>query len=365
MSSLAELTGELVRIESVNPGLVAGGSGEAEIARFVARWAERAGLQVELEEAAPGRPNVIATARGSGGGKSLMLNAHMDTVGVTGMAEPLSGRVDDGRVYGRGAYDMKASLAASLLAAERALSLALRGDVVVSAVADEELASVGSAAVASRRRSDAVIVTEPTEERLAIAHKGFVDFEIETEGFAAHGSRPDLGIDAIARMGGVLARLDQLDAQLRAGQGHPLLGTGSLHASIIEGGREYSSYPASCVLTAERRTIPGESLEQVEAEMRALLADVPGRSRLIISRPPFEVGVDDPFVELVRDCAGGAELAGMAFWADSGLFADAGIPTVLYGPRGEGAHADVEWVDVESGERCLEVYVSVARALCA
>ena len=166
-------------------------------------------------------------------------------------------------------------------------------------------------------------------------------------------------------MGGVLARLDQLDAQLRAGQGHPLLGTGSLHASIIEGGREYSSYPASCILTAERRTIPGESLEQVEAEMRALLADVPGRSRLIISRPPFEVGVDDPFVELVRDCAGGAELAGMAFWADSGLFADAGIPTVLYGPRGEGAHADVEWVDVESGERCLEVYVSVARALCA
>jgi acetylornithine deacetylase len=365
VSSLAELTAELARIDSVNPGLVAGGVGEGEIARFVAGWAERAGLDVEVAEAAPGRPNVIATARGSGGGRSLMLNAHTDTVGVAGMAEPFSGRVEGGRVYGRGAYDMKASLAASLLAAERAMSLGLRGDVIVAAVADEELASVGSVAVVAGRRPDAVIVTEPTEERLAVAHKGFVDFELETEGFAAHGSRPDLGIDAIARMGGVLVRLAELDDELRARPGHPLLGTGSAHASIVAGGREYSSYPASCTLTAERRTIPGEPLEQVEAELRALLADVPGSSRLIISRPPFQIATDDPFVQLVGRCAGGAEIAGMPFWADSGLFADAGIPTVLYGPRGEGAHADIEWVDIESSERCLEVYVSVARELCA
>jgi acetylornithine deacetylase len=365
VSSLAELAGELVRIESINPGLVAGGSGEAGVANFVAGWAERAGLEVEIEEAAPGRPNVIATARGLGGGKSLMLNAHMDTVGVTGMEEPFSGRIDGGRVYGRGAYDMKASLAASLLAAERALSLALRGDVIVSAVADEELASVGSAAVASHRRPDAVIVTEPTEERLAVAHKGFVNFEIGTEGFAAHGSRPDLGVDAIARMGGVLVRLEQFDAELRAGQGHALLGTGSLHASTIEGGREYSSYPASCTLAAERRTIPGESLEQVEAEMRGLLAGVPGTSRLIISRPPYQMAQDDPFVQLVRSCAGGAEIAGMPFWADSGLFAEAGIPTVLYGPRGEGAHADVEWVDLDDLNATAGVLLATVGDFCA
>ncbi len=365
MSSVAELTGELVRIDSINPGLVAGGAGEGEIARYVAGWAERAGLDVVIEEAAPGRPNVIATARGSGGGRSLMLNAHTDTVGVTGMEEPFSGRFEGGRVYGRGAYDMKASLAASLLAAERALSLGLRGDVIVAAVADEELASVGSVAIVSGRRPDAVIVTEPTEERLAVAHKGFVDFEIRTEGLAAHGSRPDLGIDAIARMGDVLVRLSELDAELRAGRSHPLLGTASLHASIIEGGREYSSYPASCTLTAERRTIPGEPLEHIDSEINTLLADVPGSSRLLLSRPPFEIAANEPFAELVGRCAGGAERAGMSFWADSGLFADAGIPTVLYGPRGEGAHADVEWVDLESAERCLEVYVSVARELCA
>ncbi len=365
MSELADLTAALVAIDSVNPSLVAGAPGELALARFVAEWAERAGLDVVLEEAAPGRPNVIATARGSGGGRSLMLNAHMDTVGVAGMSEPFSGRIEDGRVYGRGACDMKASLAASLLAAVRTLRLGLRGDVVVTAVSDEEVASVGTEAVVVRHRADFAIVTEPTDERLAVAHRGFVGFEIETEGFAAHGSRPDLGVDAIARMGPILVRLDALAARLSAGAGHPLLRTGSVHASLIEGGQEYSSYPASCLLTGERRTIPGESLEQVEAELRDLLGDVPGEARLGISRPPFELSPDAPFVDVVRRCAGAPEVVGLPFWADSGLLGAAGIPTVLYGPRGEGLHAEVEWVDIASAERCVEVYVAVAAKVCA
>ena len=365
MSELAELTAALVAIDSVNPSLAAGVAGELELARFVAEWAERAGLDVVLDEAAPGRPNVVATARGLGGGRSLMLNAHMDTVGVAGMSEPFSGRIEDGRVYGRGACDMKASLAASLLAAVRARGLGLRGDVVVTAVSDEEVASVGTEAVVARHRADFAIVTEPTDERLAIAHRGFVGFEIETEGFAAHGSRPDLGVDAIARMGPILVRLDALAARLSSGVGHPLLGTGSVHASLIEGGQEYSSYPASCLLTGERRTIPGESLAQVEKEVRELLGDVPGDARLGISRPPFELAPDAPFVEVVRRCAGDPEIVGVPFWADSGLLGAAGIPTVLYGPRGEGLHAEVEWVDIASAERCANVYVAVAAEVCA
>ncbi len=365
MSELAELTAALVAIDSVNPSLVAGAAGEMELARFVAAWCERAGLHVELEEAAPGRPNVIAIARGSGGGRSLMLNAHLDTVGVAGMSEPFSGRVADGRVYGRGACDMKASLAASLLAAVRARKLGLRGDVVVTAVVDEEVASVGTEAVVARHRTDFAIVTEPTDERLAIAHRGFVGFEIETEGFAAHGSRPDLGIDAIARMGPVLVRLEELASRLHAGAARPLLGTGSVHASLIEGGQEYSSYPASCLLTGERRTIPGETLEQVEGEVRELLGDVPGAFRLGISRPPFELAADAAFVEVVQRCAGGAEVVGVPFWADSGLLGAAGIPTVLYGPCGDGLHGEVEWVDIASAERCADVYVAVAAEVCA
>ncbi len=364
--TVAELTAALVRIDSTNPDLVPGGAGEGEIAAFVAAWCEQLGLEVQMVEPTPGRPSVIATARGSGGGRSLLLNAHLDTVGVAGMEEPFSGRVEDWHLYGRGAYDMKASLAASLLAANRARDLGLRGDVVVTAVADEEVGSLGTeAVVAAGVRADAAIVTEPTEELLAVAHKGFVALELETEGRAAHGSRPDLGIDAIARMGHVLVGLEELDARLRAGPAHPLLGTGSLHASLIEGGQEYSSYPASCLVKGERRTVPGETLAGVEAEARALLGDLPGDVRVLFSRPPLETAVDEPVVELVRRHAGEPELCGMSFWADSALLSAAGIPTVLFGPQGGGAHAEVEWVDLASVERCLDVYVAVAAELCA
>jgi acetylornithine deacetylase len=362
---LVELTRRLVAVESINPGLDAAGSGEAELARVVAEWCEAAGLDVEVEEAAPDRPNVIATARGTGGGRTLMLNAHMDTVGVTGMEDPFGGRLDGDRLHGRGAGDMKGSLAACMVACERAAALRLRGDVVLTAVADEELASVGTEAVAASRRADAAIVTEPTDERIVVAHRGFAGFRIEVEGRAAHGSRRDLGIDAIARMGPVLVRLSELEQRLAADPGHPMLGSGSAHASVIEGGQEYSSYPASCTLDGERRTIPGETLEQVEAEVRALLGDVPGAYEILITRQPFEIGPDEELVALVSRHAGGPELVGASYWADSALLQAAGIPTVIYGPRGEGFHGAVEWVDVPSLERCLEVYVAVAAELCA
>ena len=293
-----------------------------------------------------------------------MLNAHMDTVGVTGMEEPFSGRIADGRVYGRGAGDMKGSLAASMLAAARASRLGLRGDVVVTAVADEELASVGTESVARTHSADAAIVTEPTDERLVIAHKGFAGFAIDVRGFAAHGSRPDLGVDAIANTGPVLVRLAALDRHLRAGAGHPLLGTGSVHASLIEGGQEYSSYPASCRLVGERRTIPGETDDLVRAEVEALLGDVDGSSQLLTTRPPFETSQDAEIVDLVSRHAGGPEVVGAPFWADSALLHQAGIPTVLFGPYGEGFHGAVEWVEIASLERCLEVYVAVASELC-
>jgi acetylornithine deacetylase len=365
VSRLVELTRQLVAVESINPGLDPAGSGEAELARVVADWCEAAGLDVEVEEAAPGRPNVIVTARGSGGGRTLMLNAHMDTVGVAGMDDPFGGRLEGDRLHGRGAVDMKGSLAACMLACERAAALRLRGDVVLTAVADEELASVGSEAIAATRRADAAIVTEPTDERLALAHRGFAGFRIEVEGRAAHGSRRDLGVDAIARMGPVLTRLAELDGRLAGGPGHPLLATGSAHASVIEGGQEFSTYPASCTLDGERRTIPGETREQVEAEVRALLGDVPGTYEITIVREPFEIDAGAEIAALVSRHAGGPEVVGAPFWADSALLQAAGIPTVLYGPRGEGLHSESEWVDVPSLERCLEVYVAVAAELCA
>jgi acetylornithine deacetylase len=365
LSRLSELTADLVRIDSVNPDLVEGGAGESEIGRFVAGWLEDAGLEVETEEVTPGRVNVVGTARGSGGGGTLLLNAHMDTVGVAGMDRPLEPHSEDGRLYGRGAYDMKASLAAIMLTGADAVEAGLRGDVLVTAVCDEEVGSIGSATLAARLRADAAIVAEPTEERLAVAHKGFAWIEIETRGVAAHGSRPDLGEDAIARMGRVLVGLEALDQALRERDGHALLGQGSIHASTIDGGRELSTYPEHCVLRAERRTLPGETESDVETEARRLLGDLDGSARVTFFREPFEVDEDAEIVALVRRHADGPELVGVPFWADSALFAAAGIPTVLFGPRGEGAHAAVEWVDIASAERCAAVYTAVARDFCA
>jgi acetylornithine deacetylase/succinyl-diaminopimelate desuccinylase-like protein len=211
--------------------------------------------------------------------------------------------------------------------------------------------------------ADAAIVVEPTELRVAVAHRGFVGFEITTSGVAAHGSRPDLGVDAIAKMGPILVALGELDERLQTGSPHPLVGTATLHASLIEGGQELSSFPASCVLTGERRTIPGETVAQVEQELRELAGDA--ALRIIASRDPLTERPDNPFVELVARAAEAGEPVGAPFWTDAALIAGAGIPTVLFGPAGEGAHAEVEWVDLASVDRVREVVLRVATEWCA
>jgi acetylornithine deacetylase len=355
---IVELASRLVAIDSVNPALVPGGAGEREAAAFVADWCAERGLDVEI--VGDERPSVIARRRGSGGGRSLLLNGHLDTVGVAGMTAPFEPRVEDGRLYGRGSYDMKGALAVVLVAAAEATGL--RGDVLVTAVADEELASVGTEAVLERVRADAAIVAEPTELDVAVAHRGFVGFEIETAGVAAHGSRPDLGEDAIVKMGPILVALEQLDSRLQAGPRHPLAGAGAIHASVIEGGQEMSSFPARCLLLGERRTIPGETLADVERELHELAGTA--AVRVVASREPFEAPGDHPFVDLVRRTAGVDDVVGAPFWTDAALVADAGIPTVLFGPVGEGAHAEVEWVDLASLERLREVVARVAAEWC-
>jgi acetylornithine deacetylase len=376
MSDVAELAARLVEIESINPDVVAGGSGELELARFVAEWCERAGLETTLTELRQGRANVVGVARGSGGGRSLMLNAHMDTVGVAGMADPFVPRIEGDRLYGRGAQDMKGSLAACMLAAAEAKRRGLRGDVIVTAVADEEFASIGTEEIAATLSADAAIVTEPTDLTVAVAHRGFVHLDVEVTGRASHGSRPDLGIDAIAKMGRVLVGIEELDRSLRADPRHPYLGSGSVHASLIEGGQEFSSYPARCRLQAERRTIPGETAALAEQELREIVAragegdpQFVAESRSPISREPFEVFEKEEIVQLVRRHGGAVlgrepEVVGVPFWADSALLAAVGIPTVVFGPTGEGLHSEVEWVDIASLQQCVEIYSRVATDLC-
>jgi acetylornithine deacetylase len=361
--AVAELAAALVEAESVNPDLGTGGSGEAAAAEVVAAWARDAGLDVEVDEVQPGRPNVVVTSRGAAGGRTLMLNGHLDTVSAGTMERPFEGRVEGNRLYGRGSYDMKGALAAALVAAARAHDERLPGDVLVACVIDEEYGSLGTERLVETRTAAAAIVCEPTDERIRIAHKGFAGFEVEMPGQAAHGSRPDLGVDAIAAMAPVLTRLGELSDRLGHEQGHPLLGPGSVHASLIEGGQEYSSYPARCLLTGERRLIPGEAEADVVAELEALVAGTAGSFRLTFGREPFEIAADHGLPELVAAAARAGGFDGIAFWTDAALLAGAGIPTVLYGPAGEGAHADEEWIDLASLERCCDTYLAVARSL--
>ena len=369
--------GDLVRIDSVNPTLAAGGGGETEIANYVAGVLANIGLAVRKPESEPGRVSVIGTYSGSGGGKSLMFNAHHDTVGVEGMSEPFSAAVWDGKLFGRGSYDMKGSLAAQI-AAVKALAdagIRLRGDVVIASVADEEYGSLGTMDVIRHVRTDAAIVTEPTALKICLAHKGYLWIEAETHGRAAHGSRFEQGVDANMRMGRFLAHLDRLEQELRARPPHPLVGPPSLHAAMLQGGDGLSTYAASCKLQIERRTIPGETEAQVVRELQnivdTLSADpsFAATVRPYFVRDPFEVPRDAAIVRSLDRASTkilkrAPDYMGDTPWMDAALLQAAGIETVVMGPAGAGAHAAVEWVDLESVAATAAILAETAIDYC-
>jgi acetylornithine deacetylase/succinyl-diaminopimelate desuccinylase family protein len=376
MEELEQLLSDLVSINSINPDLVPGSPGEAEIAHYIADWLKLADLEVQLVESVSGRPNVVGIAQGTGGGKTLLLNGHMDTVGIAGMLNAHQPVIKDGRLYGRGSYDMKGGVAACMLAIAAARKQRLRGDVIFTAVIDEEYASVGTMDLAKRFHADGAIVAEFTELQLILAHRGFVWLEVETIGRAAHGSRPDLGLDAIVKMGKVLIEMEKLDQKLRSNLTHPLLRSGSLHASLIQGGQELSSYPERCLLSFERRTIPGETPESVEAEFLGIVQGIQQSDssfnavvRRGIDRSPLETPEDADIVNAIQASAikvlnHPPKIAGVQFWTDAAVLSAAGIPSVLFGPSGSGAHAVEEWVDLASVKACTEIYLATAMDFC-
>jgi acetylornithine deacetylase len=371
---------------------------ETALQEYLAGRLEKAGAATEMWEPAEadlagkplvpegldfqGRPQLVARFPGRGSGRSLLLNGHIDAVSSEPKerwaSDPNRAEVRDGKLYGRGANDMKGSLAACMAAA-RVLAREtprLRGDLVVAAVADEEYGSIGTAGLLKRVRTDAAIVTEPTSLRICRAHKGYLWIDVEVEGRAAHGSRFDLGIDANLRMGRFLVALEALERELRARPPHPLVGPPSLHAALLEGGTGLSTYAASSRVRIERRTIPGETEAGAVGEIDALLdrlreADPSLRisRRTFFSRDSFEIGPDAGIVQTL-DTAAGRVLpeppphVGDTPWMDSALTAAAGIETVVFGPHGTGAHAAEEWVDLESVAATASVLVETARAWC-
>jgi len=367
----------LVRAPSVNPALAsaddaaAEATGERAVAAAACAWLEGHGVRAWLEEAAPGRPNAVAEV-GGGDGPTLVLCAHLDTVGTVDMTiPPFDPVVRAGKLFGRGSYDMKGSAGAILAAAASLAREDLGGRVLLALVADEEHASLGAQDFVRRHAADACLVTEPSEGALILGHKGFVWAEIVTQGVAAHGSRWDLGVSAIARMGRIVAALDAFDRDTLRARVHPLVGPASMHCALIEGGSGLSTYAPECRLKVERRTLPGETPAQVLDELREVAAGCgePAEVTLLLDRPPLLCDRSASIVTCTRlavEAVTGQSPpeAGVAYWMDAAIFAAAGIPTVNYGPSGAGAHAAVEWVEVTSLVACAGVLAETARRFC-
>jgi acetylornithine deacetylase len=368
------LLADLVGIDSINPSLVAGARGEENVARRIAAELDAIGCAVEVAYVALDRPNIVGVINGRVPGRTLMLCGHTDTVGVQGMQDPFSAQVRDGKLYGRGAQDMKGGVAAMIAAGRRIVETGGldRGQLIIAAVVDEEHASLGADALVVRWHADGAVVTEPTGLDVAVCHKGFQWVSVETRGTAAHGSRPRDGRDAILRMGRVLHRLEALDRRVQRGRSHPLLGTASLHASIIDGGHELSSYPARARLTFERRTLPGEPIDVALTEANEILsalrqedAEFEGEAKMIFGRDGYEIAASDPLPDMLVRAAStaGASPArvGMTFWTDAAILGAAGIPSVLFGPGGAGLHSREEYVLIEDVCRCRDALVELVR----
>ncbi len=376
---LLKVVQNFIRIESVNPDLSGVGNGEGLIAEHIGKYLTETGIEVHFQEIKPNRVNVIGVLKGSGEGKALMLNGHTDTVGIARMdIEPLNPVFREGKVYGRGSFDMKGGLAAMIIAVKTIIDAGLKpkGDVILAFVADEEYLSLGTEVLVKEYPADAAILCEPTNLKVCIAHKGFAWIKVEIFGKAAHGSRPDRGIDAIVKAGKFLARIEELGKGALIQKKHPMLGSPSIHASLIKGGTELSTYPDYCLIELERRFIPGESVKTIEAEMQTLIDDLASKDEqfkakceVSFSRPPLEVARDHEIVgALTRAYANTVkndpEFIGVGGWMDSAILAEAGIPSVIIGPAGEGFHAATEYVDFASVVTLTKILVDTIIDYC-
>jgi len=371
-----ELLDAMVRIESVTPWLIPTGSGEAKVAAFIAAWLNRAGAHVEVVEVEPGRPNVLARLRGTGGGPTLCLNAHSDTVGYAGwQADALTPRIDGDRMYGLGAADDKSGCAAAMfaLAAIAESGVRLRGDLLVACVADEEGASIGSEHLARQGGIDAAIVIEPQPtHELVVEHQGFGWIDVITRGVAAHGCEPDTGVDAIVHLAEVITRLHRHDVRRFQPYPSPLNGRTVFHTGTITGGTDYATYPDAATVGIEIGTQPGEDLSDRVAEIEAIFADIartePGfRGEVVIKleREPFVAegheALQSVVAKAMTDVLGREpKITGMNGWTDAALLQAAGIPTLLIGSTGGNYHAPNEWASISELVKLCEILERIA-----
>lgn len=371
----AELTAKLVAIDSRNPTFVPDAPGEHQAAFFLADLLANWGFDVSKQEVVAGRFNVLARAgRASPGARSLMLNGHLDIVGVDGMTHPpFDPRVANGRLYGRGSADMKSGIAAMCVAARDAVARGIDGEVIIALVIDEEYESLGTRAlIASGIRADAAVITEPTRLALCPAHRGFVWLRLDVHGRAAHGSRYDIGVDAITNAALIIAELDRFQGESLHERTHPLLGRGSLHMSLISGGSGLSTYPELCSLELERRTLPGETEQTFLKEVAAAIEmvrethpDLKVDVSVTTSQGPSDVATDEPVMQAMSDALRQEQLPprieGLSAWTDAALLNAAGVPAICFGPGDIAlAHSATEFVllaEIDAATRVLSRFV--------
>jgi len=371
----AELTAKLVTIDSRNPTLVPDAPGEHQAAFFLADLLSSWGFSVSKQKVVDNRFNVIARAGPAAPGtKSLMLNGHLDIVGVDGMTHPpFDPTITDGRLYGRGSADMKSGIAAMCVAARDAVARGIDGEVVIALVIDEEYESLGTRAlIKSGIRADAAVIAEPTRLALCPAHRGFVWLRLDFHGRAAHGSRYDIGVDAITNAALVIAELDRFQTESLHQRTHPLLGRGSLHMSLVSGGTGLSTYPDLCTLELERRTLPGETEQTFLKEVGAAIAKVRETHAglevdisLTTAQSASDVGTDEPVMRAMSDALREEQLSprveGLSAWTDAALLNEAGIPAICFGPGDIAlAHSDTEFVplaEIDTATRVLSRFV--------
>jgi len=371
----AELTAKLVTIDSRNPTLVPDAPGEHQAAFFLADLLSSWGFSVSKQKVVDNRFNVIARAGPAAPGtKSLMLNGHLDIVGVDGMTHPpFDPTITDGRLYGRGSADMKSGIAAMCVAARDAVARRIDGEVVIALVIDEEYESLGTRAlIKSGIRADAAVIAEPTRLALCPAHRGFVWLRLDFHGRAAHGSRYDIGVDAITNAALVIAELDRFQTESLHQRTHPLLGRGSLHMSLVSGGTGLSTYPDLCTLELERRTLPGETEQTFLKEVGAAIAKVRETHAglevdisLTTAQSASDVGTDEPVMRAMSDALREEQLSprveGLSAWTDAALLNEAGIPAICFGPGDIAlAHSDTEFVplaEIDTATRVLSRFV--------
>jgi acetylornithine deacetylase len=374
-----KLLQKLIQIESINPSLDPQGSGEKKIGQFLQKYLKKMGLKVEIQKVIADRSNIVGIKRGKGSGKNLILNGHMDTVGARGMTiDPFQGDHKNGQVFGRGSADMKSGITSILAACEvlQAEKIQLNGDLILAFVVDEEYKSRGTEKLLQEYSAQAAIVCEPTDLKIGLAHKGFIWGNVKIQGKASHGSRPDEGIDAITKAGQFLMEIEKLGQNHLLNKNHPLVGSPSVHASLIKGGRELSTYPDYCQIQLERRTIPDEDEDILKNELDNIIKQIQKKdpqfkaeADIIFQRPPLEISREEPIVEVLAQCYKktlnkDAKYSGITWWMDSALFVQAGIPTVTFGPSGSGLHSAVEYVNFQSVLDCAIILADVATHFC-